>query len=150
MRRSVRENVGRVQLCLAMILLCPAAQALAAIDTLFVGGPVITLDAKDRVAEALAVRDGRIVAVGSEAPLRSLVDADTQIVELQGAALLPGFVDSHSHANFIGLQAMSANLLPPPDGVGDSVASLQKTLRDYLAREPPMSKGKQPLNWSSI
>ncbi len=121
---------------LGFLLLWPGMHALAQVDVLFVGGAVVTLDAKDRVAEALAVRDGRIVAVGSEAPLRALSDAATQIVDLEGAALLPGFVDSHSHANFIGLQAMSANLLPPPDGGGDSVAALQQALRDYMATEP--------------
>ena len=112
----------------------PALQA--APDTVFFGGPIITLDGDDRVAEALAIRDGRVAALGSAPDILALADANTRRIDLAGAALLPGFFDSHSHANFIGLQALSANLLPAPDGTGNSIGALQAILRKYLAGEP--------------
>ena len=121
-------------------LLATPLLAWAAPTQIFHGGPIITLDPKDRIAEAIAVEDGRIVAVGNEAVVRSLADDDTSLVDLEGHALLPGFVDSHSHANFLGLQAMSANLLPAPDGDGNSVADLQRLLREYLATEPALKE----------
>ena len=125
-------------------LLATPLLAWAAPTQIFHGGPIITLDPKDRIAEAIAVEDGRIVAVGNEAVVRSLADDDTSLVDLEGHALLPGFVDSHSHANFLGLQAMSANLLPAPDGDGNSVADLQRLLREYLATEPAL---KESIGW---
>jgi predicted amidohydrolase YtcJ len=115
-----------------------SAGVLAAPDSVFFGGPIITLDRQDRVAEALAIEAGRIVAVGDRDTLLALADGGTHRVDLAGRALLPGFFDSHSHANFIGLQAMSANLLPAPDGTGNSVAALQEALRTYLDREPAL------------
>lgn len=123
-------------LCCALVPM----KSIGAADAVFFGGPVITMDASDSVAEALAVEDGRIVAVGERTSILALADANTRRIDLKGAPLLPGFVDSHSHANFIGLQAMSANILPPPDGGGGSVADLQNILRQYLKSESPLQR----------
>ncbi|WP_439102068.1 amidohydrolase [Congregibacter sp.] len=132
--RRISTTVGTV-----LLASCPAL-SFGAADTVFFGGPVITMDDKDRVVEALAVEDGRIVAVGDKATVLALADSATHRVDLEAAPLLPGFVDSHSHANFIGLQALSANILPPPDGGGGSVADIQNILREYLKTEPSLEK----------
>lgn len=128
--------IGRFVLATTLWTLTNAG--LAAPDQVFFGGPVITLDADDRVVDALAVEGGRIVALGESAEILALADERTERIDLGGQALLPGFFDSHSHANFIGLQAMAANLLPAPDGTGNSVAALQDTLRIYMATEPAL------------
>ena len=100
-------------------------------DTIYLHGDVITMNDAQPRAQALAVRAGRIQAVGSEAEVRALQGAKTRVVDLKGQALLPGFVDAHGHVSLTGLQAVSANLLPPPDGKGSSVAAIQGLLRDY-------------------
>jgi predicted amidohydrolase YtcJ len=56
--------------------------------------------------------------------------------DLKGRTLLPGFVDGHGHITGVGIQALVANALPPPDGRNDSVAALQQTLRDWMAANP--------------
>jgi predicted amidohydrolase YtcJ len=114
--------------------------SIAAPEMIFFGGPIITMNADDYVAEALAVEGGRILAVGDWDTVLAMADETTRQVDLDGSALLPGFVDSHSHANFIGLQAMSANLLPPPDGEGASVASIQRLLREYIKSESALQR----------
>lgn len=113
----------------------------AAPELILHNGPVITLDAADTVADAIAVEEGRIRAVGSAESVMALGNESTRVVDLKGRPLLPGFVDSHSHASGIGLQAMSANLLPAPDGQGNSIADLQRILRDYLSGEPELLAG---------
>lgn len=71
----------------------------AAPDAVFLGGKVVTVDADFRVREALAVRDGKIVAVGSTAEIRALAQAGrTQVHDLSGRTVLPGLIDSHVHA----------------------------------------------------
>ncbi|WOJ94642.1 amidohydrolase [Congregibacter variabilis] len=117
-----------------------ALSSVAAPEMVFFGGPVITMNSNDQVADALAIEAGRIVAVGDSAEVLALADENTRRIDLKGKPLLPGFVDSHSHANFIGVQAMSANLLPPPDGEGASVASLQRLLREYMSSEPELQR----------
>jgi predicted amidohydrolase YtcJ len=57
-------------------------------------------------------------------------------VDLAGKTLVPGFIDSHGHVDGVGLQAVAANLLPPPDGRNDSIPALQQTMRDWIANSP--------------
>ena len=85
-------------------------------DTIYHGGPILTINDSQPRAEAVAVKDGQILAVGNLADLQAHVNDNTESIDLQGRALLPGFIDSHGHVVFGGLQALSANLLAPPDG----------------------------------
>jgi predicted amidohydrolase YtcJ len=66
-------------------------------DLIFHGGPVLTVNAKDEVAQALAVRDGVITAVGSHDAVMATRGAGTQLVDLEGRTLMPGFVGAHEH-----------------------------------------------------
>jgi hypothetical protein len=54
-------------------------------------------------------------------------------------------VDPHGHVLGVGLQALSANLLPPPDGEGNDIAALQRLLRDWIGRNGPVKVGAGPL-----
>lgn len=67
-------------------------------DILFVNGVVYTVDADDSVAEALAVQGDRIVFVGSAAAAQAYRKAETEVVDLAGGMLLPGFSDNHIHS----------------------------------------------------
>jgi predicted amidohydrolase YtcJ len=61
------------------------------------GGKVMTMDAGGTIASAVAVRGGRIVAVGSDAAMAGYINDETKVVELDGRMLLPGFIDAHIH-----------------------------------------------------
>ena len=102
-------------------------------DTIYSGGKIITINDAQPTAEAVAVRDGKIIAVGNKDELMKTGGKNTRLVNLNGKTMLPGFVDSHGHAYAIGLQASTANLLPAPDGTGNSVAAIQKLLTDWAA-----------------
>ena len=101
---------------LAALAGCQHAPPAEPADAIWLNGPIITVDDTQPEAEAVAIRDGRIVAVCKrKVVLRHRGDATT-VHDLDCRALLPGFVDAHGHVFFVGFQAMSANLLPPPDG----------------------------------
>ncbi|MEQ8845887.1 MAG: amidohydrolase [Phycisphaerales bacterium] len=100
-------------------------------ETIYRGGAIITMDDDRPMAEAVAVRGGRIVAVGNADEVMRLAGQETRIVELGDRSLLPGFVDSHGHGYVLGIQATTANLLPPPDGPGVDIPALQALLRDW-------------------
>lgn len=117
----------------------PAASTGVA-DVIYWGGPILTMNDAQPQVQAVAVRAGRIVAVGTRAEIARWQGAATQVVDLQGRTLLPGFVDPHSHLGGVGLQAISANLLPPPDGPNTDIAALQATLRRYIATSPEVQE----------
>lgn len=103
---------------------------------LYWGGPILTMNDAQPHVEAVAVHAGRIVALGRRDEVARWQGAATQVVDLQGRTLIPGFVDPHSHLGGVGLQAIAANLLPPPDGPNTGIAQLQDTLRQYIATSP--------------
>lgn len=129
MRRSITGTAVAIGAFLSL-----GAIAAEPADTIYHNGTIITIDDARPVAEAVAVRDGRILAVGSEAEVLETAGDNTRRVDLAGRTMLPGFVDSHGHTYLIGLQASTANLLPPPDGVGSDIAALQELLTDWAAQ----------------
>jgi predicted amidohydrolase YtcJ len=66
-------------------------------DVVLLNGNVITVDAADRIAEAVAVRDGKIVAVGSDREIERLIGPETRQVDLMGRTATPGLMDNHAH-----------------------------------------------------
>jgi predicted amidohydrolase YtcJ len=84
-------------LALAAAGFSPSARAQDA-DTVLLNGKVVTLDSAAPLAEALAVRDGRIIAVGRSTEIRALSGNGTRVVELAGRTVIPGLIDSHMHA----------------------------------------------------
>jgi hypothetical protein len=106
---------------------------------LYRGGPIVTLDADDRVLGALAAEGGRIVAVGSEAELAGWARRrGTRVVDLHGRALLPGFIDAHGHFLFAGLAASRVDLSSPPVG---SVRDLDELVGRLAARAGETAPG---------
>jgi predicted amidohydrolase YtcJ len=79
-------------------------------DLIFVNGAVYTVDAARRWARAVAVRDGGIVAVGDDEQVRELAGPSTEVVDLRGRMLLPGFQDAHVHPPSGGLEMLRCNL----------------------------------------
>jgi predicted amidohydrolase YtcJ len=79
-------------------------------DTVFTGGPVYTVDPARSWATAVAVRDGRIVVVGSDHDVSHLVGAGTEVVDLAGKLLVPGFQDAHVHPVLGGVTMRSCDL----------------------------------------
>jgi predicted amidohydrolase YtcJ len=79
-------------------------------DLVLAGGRIATVDAERRFAEAVAVRDGRIVAVGPDRDVRPLAGPRTRVVELRGRSVTPGFQDAHIHPISGGLSRLRCEL----------------------------------------
>ncbi|MBI3647820.1 MAG: amidohydrolase family protein, partial [Actinobacteria bacterium] len=79
-------------------------------DLVLVNGAVYTVDAVGRWAQAVAVRDGRIAAVGTDADVKGLTGPGTEVIDLAGRMLLPGFQDAHVHAPAGGLDRLRCDL----------------------------------------
>ncbi|WP_035281353.1 amidohydrolase [Brevibacterium album] len=101
--------------------------------TIFTGGEVLTVDARDSVAEAVSVRSGLIEAVGTSAEIEALASPETRRVELSGRTLMPGFVDAHAHLTMVGSNLTSVSCKDPSVR---SVADLLEQLRTKAGSLP--------------
>jgi predicted amidohydrolase YtcJ len=100
-------------------------------DLAFVGGPVYTVDAARTWARAVAVKDGRIVAVGSDEDVRPHVDAHTELIDLEGRLLLPGFQDAHAHPVASGVEMLRCDLTN-----AYSIEEYERIIRSFIEIHP--------------
>jgi predicted amidohydrolase YtcJ len=105
-------------------------------DTVLVNGRIATLDSKATVAEALAIRGERIVAVGNFAKMKSLIARSTRVVDLHGRTVIPGLIDSHMHAIRAAL-SFSTEV----NWIGT------KSIAEALARLSAAAKTRKPGDW---
>ena len=99
-------------------------------DLVLVNGKVITVDPKDTIAEAVAVKGNRIVAVGDVSAWRG---PKTQVIDLKGRPLLPGFIDAHSHvAGMANVEAHLINIQVPPLKDGAAIIAKLKEAAEKL------------------
>jgi predicted amidohydrolase YtcJ len=123
---------------------CGSAPAVAAApapvsapaDAVYRNGFIYTVDAKDSVQQALAVRAGRIVYVGSQAGLAPLVGARTAVIDLKGRMLMPGLVDGHMHPLQGGAALLKCNMNYVQLRIEEMQAKIQNCLDQTRAREP--------------
>ena len=101
-------------------------------DVIYHDGTIITINDDQPRAEAVAVKNGKILALGTSKEILIRKGEQTELINLDGRTMLPGFVDAHGHVMGGGLQALSANILAPPDGEVKDIASLQTVLREWM------------------
>jgi predicted amidohydrolase YtcJ len=123
-------------LAAALATACTTSPPAEVADTIYSGGTIVTVDDARPLATAIAVKDGRILAVGNPDEILKFKGNATQTVDLGGKTMLPGFIDTHGHVFNVGVQAAAANLLAPPDGAVTDIASLQTALRAWAERSP--------------
>ena len=126
--------------CMLAILVAIAGfgnhqQAVAkdAADIIFVNANVITMNEDQPGAKAIAIKDGKILAVGSQRHVKKHKGDETVMRDLEGQTVTPGFIDGHGHMGMVGMFGMAANLMPPPDGKVTSIAELQQTLKTWMS-----------------
>ncbi|SCZ51666.1 MULTISPECIES: amidohydrolase [unclassified Pseudomonas] len=99
-----------LNITLASALALVSLHSQAAVDLVLHNAKVFTAEQGQPLQQAVAVEQGRIVMVGSDAQVLALKAPGTQVIDLQGKVLKPGFIDSHSHAIFGGLKLKAADL----------------------------------------
>jgi len=103
-----------------------------AADTVLINGKVITVDSKDSTAQAIAIKDGLIQAVGTTAAIRALAGSKTVVTDLGGKTVTPGLVDPHNHLQVFGqMQGYYTPLMPPEI---KSLPDLRAKLKASLAK----------------
>ncbi|MBC7893970.1 MAG: amidohydrolase [Cytophagaceae bacterium] len=83
--------------CVTTALAACARSSASDADIVLLHGKVITVDSADRIAQAIAIKDGKILAVGTDSAIEALAGSATERIDLKGAAVTPGLMDTHMH-----------------------------------------------------
>jgi len=100
-------------------------------DLIVINGRVLTMDDGNPVAEAVAVKDGAIMAVGRRAAIEELKGPATKVIDAKGGSVLPGFIEAHMHLFSGGAELAHLQL-----GGVHGFEALQKAIRDYASAKP--------------
>lgn len=123
------------------LVACADDSADKSADVIYSNGHIIPMTGKDQRVEAVAVKEGKIMAVGNLAEIQKFKGKRTQLVDLAGKTMTPGFIDAHGHfAQYIPL-INATSLYPSPMGTTDKIADIQAALKNYFA-QPDLSKEK--------
>src|SRR5690242_16132274 len=90
-------NLIKLSICFVALLCAGQAFAADSADLVLLEGKIITVDPHNTVAQAVAVKDGRILAIGSSEEMQRYTGPKTRVLKLGGKSVLPGFVDAHTH-----------------------------------------------------
>ncbi|MDH4556912.1 amidohydrolase [Pseudomonas sp. BN417] len=108
-------------------LACSCQETMAAVDLILHNGKVYTAEPGQSLQQAVAIENGKVLAVGSDAEVLRRKQAGTRVLDLGGKVLMPGFIDSHAHVIKGGLQLQQANL----DGQMLPMDELEQRLRQW-------------------
>jgi len=110
-------------------------------DMVFLDGRVITVDKSFSIAQAVAIKDGKFIAVGKDAEIKELIGRHTKVFNLSGKTVVPGFIDSHLHMKWTGLNLDKINLR--------GVSSIEDMLEiiDERAKEISVGQWIQGFGW---
>lgn len=103
-------------------------------DIVFKNGQVITVDPNNRIAEAVAIKDNKILKVGDNRQVGLYIDNQTEVIDLNGNSLLPGFIDAHLH---LIAHALTKVTVDCRDSNINSLADLFNKLEKVVKRTPP-------------
>jgi predicted amidohydrolase YtcJ len=103
-------------------------------DLILTNTNVLTMDATDSRASAVAVKWGKIFRIGKDRDIQNLADSDTRIVDLKGMTVLPGFIDTHNHLSFYGYLVSSVDCRAA-SGV-ECIDHILERLREEADRTP--------------
>ena len=117
------------------------ARETAPAEVTLINGQIITVDPDDRVAQALAIRHGRIIRVGTDQEVRRLIGPETTVIDLHGRAATPGLIDAHAHVLNTGLVELFEIDLSHAASIADITGALAKRAASARAGEWVVGSG---------
>src|SRR6266496_4896634 len=115
---------GTFALCALVVIVSQPTRTTPRADLVLLNAKVLTVDDRFREAAALAVRDGRFVAVGSNDDMRPYIGSGTRVIDGRGRTAVPGLIDTHVHA----LDVAEAETAQPFQNL-QSIGALQAWIR---------------------
>ena len=132
-RKLTASAIVAAGMCLAGLANAEAQQAeFNTPDLVLINGKVLTLDERSTVAEAVAVKDGKILATGTTASMKSRAGARTRVLDVAGKTVIPGLIDTHAHFKAAGLGDYVVIM-----GRAKTVAEALEAIKSFAAKKKP-------------
>jgi predicted amidohydrolase YtcJ len=127
-----KKKILLAAIAILLIISCKNTSNPNGADAIYYGGDIITMEGDSaNYVEAIALKAGKIVFTGTMAEAEKMKGDSTQMNDLKGKTLVPGFIDGHAHFAGFGAQAVAANLLASPDGTVNSIPELIQELKKW-------------------
>jgi len=121
----------------------PATDAPPPADTVYINGKIITADDAFSIAQGVAIRDGKFVAVGSSADMQQYVGPATEQIDLNDRTVIPGLMDAHSHMDGAGTKDVRAQVIN-----ATMVTQAQQIIVDFISQKQiPVGEWVQSSSW---
>ena len=106
----ISRSLSAVVATLALVSAFGCGPGVEPADLVLQNGKIVTVDEANPEAQALAVRGGRLEAVGSDAEIAPYVGPQTKVIDLEGKLAVPGFIEGHGHFMWLGDTMMKLDL----------------------------------------
>jgi len=152
MKKAIYINMKLIKytsIILAMSLFLLSCAEKQTADLVMINGKIHTVDEKNSIVEALAVKDGKILETGSSEQIKSYIGNATKTVELNGKLVTPGLIEGHGHFMGMGYSLMSLNLM----GTARYEEVVEK-VREVVAESEPgewiLGRGWHQSKWDKV
>jgi predicted amidohydrolase YtcJ len=139
----------RFWIVVAVLSLLACAPVKEPADLVLMGGRIVTMDAENPEADALAARGGELVAVGSEKAIGKFIGPDTEVIDLAGALAVPGLIDAHAHFLSVGRAKMQLDLRSVAD-FDEIVAIVEEAVAAVEPGQWILGRGWHQEKWTRV
>jgi len=134
---------------IAIIVLVAILQVIGdsnAADLVLINGHIVTVDDDNPTAQAIAIKEGKILALGSDADMDELVGSQTEVIDLEGQTAIPGFIEGHAHFTGVGEAQLQLNLMNVANW-DEVVAMVEEAARNAEPGELILGRGWHQEKW---
>ena len=107
-------KTAKLLILILPLIMAACSRPVQKADVIYHNGIILTMEKEGANAEAVAIKDGKILAVGSEKEIMRHKGDSTVLTDLEGKTMVPGFVDPHSHFIAAVISMLSTNISSPP------------------------------------
>lgn len=134
---------------IAIIVLVAILQVIGdsnAADLVLINGHIVTVDDDNPTAQAIAIREGKILALGSDTDIDEFVGLRTEVIDLDGQTAIPGFIEGHAHFTGVGEAQLQLNLMNVANW-DEVVAMVEEAARNAEPGELILGRGWHQEKW---